>query len=178
MELKIYNKSGVLVLTASPNTSSSLTEEVGGECSVSATFTHTAFIMLDVDSYIELEGVRYKVKKQYRPKQKNTQTYEYSVKFYAPIHDAEDVLMLFTEGDITSEFNYDGGPREHLQLWIDNMNRLAGTNVWSIGSEVSIHAPTRGATEDRNKKLPELMFQSTHPHGVRLCHQSLQGFTG
>lgn len=157
MELKIYNKSGVLVLTASPNTSSSLTEEVGGECSVSATFTHTAFIMLDVDSYIELEGVRYKVKKQYRPKQKNTQTYEYSVKFYAPIHDAEDVLMLFTEGDITSEFNYDGGPREHLQLWIDNMNRLAGTNVWSIGTVISAENKT---IEYKNLKCWDAAFGS------------------
>ena len=157
MELKIYNKSGVLVLTASPNTSSSLTEEVGGECSVSATFTHTAFIMLDVDSYIELEGVRYKVKKQYRPKQKNTQTYEYSVKFYAPIHDAEDVLMLFTEGDITSEFNYDGGPREHLQLWIDNMNRLAGENVWSIGTVISAENKT---IEYKNLKCWDAAFGS------------------
>ena len=157
MELKIYNKSGVLVLTASPNTSSSLTEEVGGECSVSATFTHTAFIMLDVDSYIELEGVRYKVKKQYRPKQKNTQTYEYSVKFYAPIHDAEDVLMLFTEGHITSEFNYDGGPREHLQLWIDNMNRLAGTNVWSIGTVISAENKT---IEYKNLKCWDAAFGS------------------
>ena len=157
MELKIYNKSGVLVMTASPNTSSSLTEEVGGECSVSATFTHTAFIMLDVDSYIELEGVRYKVKKQYRPKQKNTQTYEYSVKFYAPIHDAEDVLMLFTEGDITSEFNYDGGPREHLQLWIDNMNRLAGENVWSIGTVISAENKT---IEYKNLKCWDAAFGS------------------
>lgn len=157
MELKIYNKSGVLILTASPNTSSSLTEEVGGECSVSATFTHTAFVLLDVDSYIELEGVRYKVKKQYRPKQKNTQTYEYSVKFYAPIHDAEDVLMLFTEGDITSEFNFDGGPREHLQLWVDNMNRLAGTNVWSIGTVISAENKT---IEYKNLKCWDAAFGS------------------
>ena len=136
MELNIYNKSGNLILTASPNTSSSLTEEIGGECSVSASFTHTSFILLDVDTYIELEGVRYKVKSRYRPKQKDTQTYEYSVKFYAPIHDAEDTLMLFQEGGTTSEFSYDGGPREHLQLWIDNMNRRAGGNLWSIGTVI------------------------------------------
>ena len=136
MELKIYNKTGNLILTASPNSSSSLTEEIGGECCVSVSFTHTSFVLLDVDNYIEVLGVRYKIKRQYRPKQKNTQTYEYSVKFYAPIHDAEDVLMLFSEGDTTSEFNYDGGPREHLQLWVDNMNRLAGKDVWSIGTVI------------------------------------------
>lgn len=137
MELKIYDKANNLRLTASPNSSSSVTEEIGGECSVSASFTHTAYVPLDVDDYIDLEGVRYKVKSRYRPKQKNTQTYEYSVKFYAPIHDAEDTLMLFQEGGTTSEFSYDGGPREHLQLWIDNMNRRAGGNLWSIGTVIT-----------------------------------------
>ena len=137
MELKIYDKTNNLRLTASPNSSSSVTEEIGGECSVSASFTHTEYVPLDVDDYIEVEGVRYKVKSRYRPKQKNTQTYEYSVKFYAPIHDAEDTLMLFQEGGTTSEFSYDGGPCEHLQLWIDNMNRRAGGNLWSIGTVIT-----------------------------------------
>ena len=137
MELKIYDKANNLRLTASPNSSSSVTEEIGGECSVSASFTHTEYVPLDVDDYIEVEGVRYKVKSRYRPKQNNTQTYEYSVKFYAPIHDAEDTLMLFQEGGTTSEFSYDGGPREHLQLWIDNMNRRAGGNLWSIGTVIT-----------------------------------------
>lgn len=137
MELKIYDKANSLRLTVSPNSSSSVTEEIGGECSVSASFTHTGYVPLDVDDYIEVEGVRYKVRSRYRPKQKNTQTYEYSVKFYAPIHDAEDTLMLFQEGGTTSEFSYDGGPREHLQLWIDNMNRRAGGNLWSIGTVIT-----------------------------------------
>lgn len=157
MELKIYDKNNNLRLTASPNSSSTVTEEIGGECSVSASFTHTAYVPLDVDDYIELESVRYKVKSRYRPKQKNTQTYEYSVKFYAPIHDAEDTLMLFQEGGTTSEFSYDGGPREHLQLWIDNMNRRAGGNLWSIGTVIT----TENKTIDyRNVKCWDAAFGS------------------
>lgn len=157
MELKIYDKTNNLRLTASPNSSSSVTEEIGGECSVSASFTHTAYVPLDVDDYIELEGVRYKVKSRYRPKQKNTQTYEYSVKFYAPIHDAEDTLMLFQEGGTTSEFSYDGGPREHLQLWIDNMNRRAGGNLWSIGTVITAENKT---IDYRNVKCWDAAFGS------------------
>lgn len=157
MELKIYDKYGNLRLTASPNSSSSLTEEVGGECSVSAVFTHTGFVPLDVDDYIEIDSVRYRIKDRYRPKQKNTQKYEYSVKFYAPIHDAEDAMMLFLEGDITSEFNYDGGPREHLQLWVDNMNRAAGENRWSIGTVVSAENKT---IEYKNLKCWDAAFGS------------------
>ena len=157
MGLKIYDKANNLRLTASPNTSSSVTEEIGGECSVSASFTHTEYVPLDVDDYIELEGVRYKVKSRYRPKQKNTQTYEYSVKFYAPIHDAEDTLMLFQEGGTTSEFSYDGGPREHLQLWIDNMNRRAGGNLWSIGTVITADNKT---IDYRNVKCWDAAFGS------------------
>jgi hypothetical protein len=157
MELKIYDKNNNLRLTASPNSSSTVTEEIGGECSVSASFTHTAYVQLDVDDYIELEGVRYKVKSRYRPKQKNTQTYEYSVKFYAPIHDAEDTLMLFQEGGTTSEFSYDGGPREHLQLWIDNMNRRAGGNLWSIGTVITSENKT---IDYRNVKCWDAAFGS------------------
>lgn len=157
MELKIYDKANNLRLTASPNSSSTVTEEIGGECSVSASFTHTAYVPLDVDDYIELEGVRNKVKSRYRPKQKNTQTYEYSVKFYAPIHDAEDTLMLFQEGGTTSEFSYDGGPREHLQLWIDNMNRRAGGNLWSIGTVITAENKT---IDYRNVKCWDAAFGS------------------
>lgn len=138
MELKIYDKSGVLKLTASPNSSSALSEEVMGECSVSASFTHTSFVLLDAGDYIELQGVRYKMRSPYRPVQKNTQTYSYTAKFYAPIHDAEDTLMLYLEdGDTRTEFSFDGGPREHLQLWVNNMNRVAGAEVWSIGTVIT-----------------------------------------
>lgn len=138
MELKIYDKSGALKLTASPNPSSALSEEVMGECSVSASFTHTSFVLLDAGDYIELQGVRYKMRSPYRPVQKNTQTYSYTAKFYAPIHDAEDTLMLYLEdGDTRTEFSFDGGPREHLQLWVDNMNRVAGAEVWSIGTVIT-----------------------------------------
>ena len=34
-------------------------------------------------------------------------------------------------------------------------------------SEVSIHAPTRGATSHHQTNIKLIMFQSTHPHGVR-----------
>lgn len=158
MELKIYNQDNELKLTVSPNTSSTVTEEVMGECAVSVGFTHTEFVKLDVNDYVEIDGVRYRIMAQYRPKQRNTQTYEYSVKFYAPIHQAENTLMLFSpDGEMTSEFVYDGGPREHLQLWVDNMNRIAGTNVWRIGSVISAENKT---IEYRNIKCWDAAFGS------------------
>ena len=39
----------------------------------------------------------------------------------------------------------------------------------SVLSDVSIHAPTQGATTAKKNLLPLLSFQSTHPHRVRRC---------
>lgn len=156
--MELYSKSGTLLMDISPNPSSVLTEEVGGECSVSLSFTRPVFRKLDVGDYIEVSGTRYTIRSPYRPKQKNTQAYEYSVKLYAPIHEAEDTLMLFTEGESTSEFSYDGGPREHLQLWVDNMNRRAGSKVWSIGSVITAD---NQVIDYRNMKCWEAAFGSS-----------------
>lgn len=138
MELDIYRKDGTVKLTVSPDTSSTISEEVMGENVVSVGFTHYSYIVLHVNDYITIDHIKYKIKSEYRPKQKNKQKYEYNVKFYAPIHDAENILMLFTDNnDITTEFSYDGDPRAHVQLWVDNMNRVAGENIWRIGTVIS-----------------------------------------
>lgn len=156
--MELYSKSGTLLMDISPNPSSVLTEEVGGECSVSLSFTRPVFRKLDVGDYIEVSGTRYTIRSPYRPKQKNTQAYEYSVKLYAPIHEAEDTLMLFTKGESTSEFSYDGSPREHLQLWVDNMNRRAGSKVWSIGTVITAD---NQVIDYRNMKCWEAAFGSS-----------------
>ena len=175
MELKIYDKTGNLKLTVSPNASSTVTDEVMGECCVSASFTHTAFVPLDVNDRIEVSGVKYKIRSPYRPTQKNTQTYQYQVKFYAPIHDAEDALMLYTaDGDIRSEFSYDGGPRDHLQLWVDNMNRIAGGTLWSIGTVIT---GENKAVEYNNMSCWDAAFGSSGIAAVFETEMWADGFT-
>lgn len=138
MELNIYSKDGSLKLTVSPSESSTVTEEVGGECSVSLSFDTFEFCAIEVNDYIEVAGIRYKARMAYRPKMRNRQAYNYSLRFYAPIHDAAQALMKTeTDGGLISEFSLWGGPREHLQKWVDNMNRLAGSELWSIGSVIT-----------------------------------------
>ena len=138
MELNIYSKDGSLKLTVSPSDSSTVTEEVGGECSVSLSFDTFEFCAIEVNDYIEVAGIRYKARMAYRPKMRNRQSYSYSLRFYAPIHDAAQALMKTeTDGGLISEFSLWGGPREHLQKWVDNMNRLAGSELWTIGSVIT-----------------------------------------
>lgn len=137
MELKIYNQSGGLKLTVPVTSSSTWNLELMTENALSLSFTVPACVPLQVNDYITLEGVRFSVKKEYKPKKKNSQEYSYSVKFYAPIHDAQQVIYLhLTDGQYEPQFSLDGSPREHLQKWVDNMNRIYGEERWRIGDVI------------------------------------------
>ena len=61
------------------------------------------------------------------------------------------------DGDLITSFN----PRTHTGCDIS-------FNPSIFFFQVSIHAPTRGATIRRYLAVPSPVFQSTHPHGVRL----------
>lgn len=137
MELKIYNQSGGLKLTVPVTSSSTWNLELMSENALSLSFTVPACVPLQVNDYITLEGVRFSVKKEYKPRKKNSQEYCYSVKFYAPIHDAQQVIYLhLTDGQYEPQFSLDGSPREHLQKWVDNMNRIYGEERWRIGDVI------------------------------------------
>ena len=137
MELKIYNQSGGLKLTVPVTSSSTWNLELMSENALLLSFTVPACVPLQVNDYITLEGVRFSVKKEYKPRKKNSQEYRYSVKFYAPIHDAQQVIYLhLTDGQYEPQFSLDGSPREHLQKWVDNMNRIYGEERWRIGDVI------------------------------------------
>lgn len=137
MELKIYNQSGGLKLTVPVTSSSTWNLELMSENALSLSFTVPACVPLQVNDYITLEGVRFSVKKEYKPRKKDSQEYRYSVKFYAPIHDAQQVIYLhLTDGQYEPQFSLDGSPREHLQKWVDNMNRIYGEERWRIGDVI------------------------------------------
>lgn len=143
MELKIYNQSGQLKLTVSASSSSTWNRELMSEDALSVSFTHTSYVPLEMNDYAVLEGVRFSVKKEYKPRQKNRQTYSYSVKLYAPIHDAEQVLYLnLTDGAYEPQFSLNDTPGAHIQKWVDNMNRLSAEPVWSVGEVLEAAART------------------------------------
>jgi hypothetical protein len=137
MELKIYSQDGTLKMTASTDSSSVWNDELMVENAVSASFTYPSYVLVEPGDYVSLGGTRFSAQKQYKPKQKSTLEYAYSCKFYGPEHDAGRVLYLnLTDGQYDSQFSLDGSPREHLQKWVDNMNRVNGYAQWSIGDVV------------------------------------------
>ena len=92
MELNIYNQSEELKLTVSTSSSSTWNMELMTENAISVSFTHPFYVPLDVNDYVLLSGVKFSINKEYKPKQKSTQEYTYSVILYGPEHDAQRVM--------------------------------------------------------------------------------------
>ncbi len=58
-------------------------------------------------------------------------------------------------------------PTEQFQSTRPQGARQGGSSVGSSSTTVSIHAPARGATENKEGFLQEWLFQSTRPQGAR-----------
>lgn len=145
MELKIYDKQGLVKMTVSPDNSSQWNHEVGVENVVTVNFTTWEFLVLEVGWYILVEGQRFSIKSEYRPKHIHDTKYTYNLKFYGREHDAQDILFCrLNQGkdDLESVFSYDGTPMDFLQKVVANMNRNTDGVVWKAGEAISANRQT------------------------------------
>lgn len=145
MELKIYDKQGIVKMTVSPGNSSQWSHEVGVENVVTVNFTTWEFLVLEVGWYILVEGQRFSIKSEYRPKHIHDTKYTYNLKFYGREHDAQDILFCRLnqgEDDLESVFAYDGTPMDFLQKVVANMNRITDGVVWKAGEAISANRQT------------------------------------
>lgn len=145
MELKIYDKQGLVKMTVSPDNSSQWNHEVGVENVVTVNFTTWEFLVLEVGWYILVEGQRFSIKSEYRPKHIHDTKYTYSLKFYGREHDAQDILFCRLnqgEDDLESVFAYDGTPLDFLQKVVANMNRNTDGVEWKAGEAITANRQT------------------------------------
>ena len=145
MELKIYDKQGLVKMTVSPDNSSQWNHEVGVENVVTVNFTTWEFLVLEVGWYILVEGQRFSIKSEYRPKHIHDTKYTYNLKFYGREHDAQDILFCRLnqgEDDLESVFAYDGTPMDFLQKVVANMNRNTDGVEWKAGEAITANRQT------------------------------------
>ena len=72
------------------------------------------------------------------PTQVNTLEYEYSLQFHGIESELSKALcFLLADGGMDSDFSLTDGPAAHLQLVVDNINRIKGTTAWKIGSVIA-----------------------------------------
>lgn len=137
MELNIYDGEGILKFTAPASSSCTWSHELMSENSLSISFTSPELLTFSVNDYIEVAGIRFTIRSEYRPQQNSTLEYSYSMHFYGPEHDAERVKMLnLTDGQFESQFSLDNNAAAHLQKVVDNLNRIDGSDTWKVGEVV------------------------------------------
>lgn len=134
MGLKIYDRNGGLRIEVQPSDSSSQTAELQGDDVLSMSFTHYGYVGLEVDDYVDFEGVRYRMTERYRPKQKSAMEWEYSIKLYGPESLLRDVLVIKNfEGEQEAEFTLTAPPGEHVALVVSALNGDNGSE-WKRGT--------------------------------------------
>lgn len=137
MEINIYKQNGTIRATVSPADSAATNEELMSDTVLTLSFTHYEYIRLKVNDYVDFLGKRYWLLKNYRPVKKSSIEYQYDVKFYGIESKLKKALVLkMVDGDNSTAFSLNDSPAQHLQLFVDNMNRITGSDVWAIGQVV------------------------------------------
>lgn len=137
MEVNIYKQNGTVRAVVSPADSATTNEELMADTVLTLSFTHYEYIRLKVNDYVDFLGKRYWLLKNYRPVKKSSIEYQYDVKFYGIESKLKKALVLkMVDGDNSTAFSLNDSPAQHLQLFVDNMNRITGSDVWAIGQVV------------------------------------------
>ena len=145
MELKIYDKQGNVKMTVSPDNSSQWNHEVGVENVITVNFTTWEFFVVPVGWYILVNGLKFRIKSEYRPKHIHNTKYTYNLKFYGREHDMQDILFCRLnqgDNDLESVFAYDGTPSDLLAKVVANMNRNTDGTVWKVGEAIASNRQT------------------------------------
>lgn len=134
MELKFYDKNGVLRFTCSPDDSSSCTNGIMSENVLNLSFTLPAFYSLNVGDYVFFLSVKYVLDQNYVPKKISTVEWKYDIGLYAPETLIKDTLVLNT--DFEPSYTLTAAAREHVKLVVDNINRRFGSTDWKVGEVI------------------------------------------
>lgn len=138
MELKVYNRKGVLKLTVSPSDNSTRQKRLMGDHVLGLSFTAFECVPLEVYDYVDFEGVRFWITEEYAPKQTSTVEWEYDCKFYGVESLMRQALVLkLVDGENDPIFSLTAPAREHMALIVANINRQMGTTDWKVGEVLS-----------------------------------------
>ncbi|KAA6351219.1 hypothetical protein EZS27_001365 [termite gut metagenome] len=134
MAITIYKSNGEIRTVISPSDNSTHRRAIMEENVLNLSFTLFEYVGLEVNDYTLFEEERFVLLTEYRPKKKSTVEYQYDVRFYGIESELKKALVIFEE---ETSFSLDDTPAVHLQLIVDNINRIKNSNAWTIGQVVS-----------------------------------------
>lgn len=134
--IEIYGSDGCLKCQVEAGGSSQQDKALQSDNVLSLSFTHYAFLVLDVNDWCDFAGERYWLQEKYLPKQKSEGEWEYNVKLYG-IESLIKCLLVLNNADGEDEavFTLTAPASEHVKLIVAAINdgRDHTTN-WKVGN--------------------------------------------
>lgn len=128
--MKIFNNLGYKVLDVEVDDNSYRHRVIMGEHSLTLYFSLPEHVELPVGSYCEYQGETFTLERPEALKMKHSRYFEYTVTMEAP--EAKAKIWKFRNPvDGRLKFSLTAKPVEHLQMFVDNMNRR--DKGWTVG---------------------------------------------
>lgn len=135
MLLTLFDSSGQVKATFSPNDSSTQDKEIQGDNLLKLSFILYECISIDVNDYLDYDGERYWATEKYKPAQKSTMEWEYSFQ----LRGVESLISRFlvlnnTDGEDEAVFALTARPIDHMRLIVKNINAgMDGLQNFKVG---------------------------------------------
>ena len=126
----IYNNAGNKVLEIEVDDNSYRNRAVMGDHSLTLYYSLPEHVEIPVGSYCEFQGETFTLKRPENFKMKHKRLFEYTVLFDPPEANAK-VWKFRNPVDGRLKFSLTAKPHEHLQMFVDNMNRR--DKGWTVG---------------------------------------------
>lgn len=128
--MKIFNQLGYKVLDIEVDDNSYRHRVIMGEHSLTLYYSLPEHVELPVGSYCEFQGETFTLERPEAFKMKHSRYFEYTVTMEAP--EAKAKIWKFRNTvDRRLKFSLTAKPVEHLQMFVDNMNRR--DKGWTVG---------------------------------------------
>ena len=137
MLLTLYDQYGNEKAQLQANDSSTQDKEVQADNVLSLGFILYEFVPIDVNDYVEFCGERYWAIEEYKPTEKSSVEWEYSIKLYGIESLIKRFLVLNnTDGGNEAVFSLTGRPIDHVRLIVkcinDGMDQTTNFKVGSV----------------------------------------------
>ena len=132
--IRIFNSLGRQILDVEVDANSYRSRAIMGDHNLTLYFSLPTHTEIPVGAYVDYQGVRYTLDRPEALKMKHTRLFEYTVVFEA-YQSCAKRWKFRNPVDGRLKFPLTATPREHLQMFVDNMNRR--DTGWAIGSCIS-----------------------------------------
>lgn len=126
----IFNSKGIRILTVEVDDNSYRSRRIMGDHNLTLYFSLAEHVEIPMGAYCDFGGERFTLERPENLKMKHSRSFDYTVVFESPEARAKRWKFRNTV-DGRLKFSLTAKPREHLQMFVDNMNRR--DSGWTIG---------------------------------------------